>query len=371
MQGMMLYTLLLVTGTVLALRVRPRETTLPGSRMAAQNRLYLSVLFWLLFLPAALRVYTGNDYYTYIEHFHDSKLDHYVVTEPGFNLLVKAVYRALGGEYFLVIFAIFSALTVFFFLRGIYEQSCDVTLSFFLFMALSLYFQSYNTVRYYFVLALVFYSLRFVRDREWGKFVLTVLIASLFHKTALAVLLLYPLAAMRWRIWHCVVLAAGGISGIVLRAQYMKLFVWLYPSYVNEEEYLAGGGISLINIARCLLVVGLFAVIWQFAGKELKEKKGTFLYFRMNLLALVMYSCFYYVPFVSRLGYYLNVSQLLLIPQLVYCLKGKKRMMLYGAVLAAGILYFIVFLYRASDDLISILPYRTWLTVPDGMTPVF
>ncbi len=371
MQGMMLYTLLLVIGTVLTVKVRACDTTVPGSRMAAQNRLYLAVLFWLLFLPAALRVYTGNDYYTYIEHFHDSKLDHYVVTEPGFNLLVKAIYRALGGEYFLVIFAVFAALTVFFFLRGLYEQSCDFTLSFFLFMALSLYFQSYNTVRYYFVLALVFYSLRFVRDRDWGKFVLTVLIASLFHKTALATLLLYPLAAMRWRIWHGVVLAAGAISGIVLRTQYMKFFVWLYPSYVNEEEYLAGGGISVVNIARCLLTVGLFLVIWQFAGKELKEKKGAFLYFRMNLLALVMYACFYYVPFVSRLGYYLNVSQLLLIPQLVYCLKGKKRMLLYGAVLLAGILYFVVFLYRASDELISILPYNTWLSVPDGMTPVF
>ncbi len=368
---MMLYTLLLVTGTVLALRVRPRDTTLPGSRMAAQNRLYLSVLFWLLFLPAALRVYTGNDYYTYIEHFHDVRCGHYVVTEPGFNVLVKLIYSALGGEYFLVVFAVFAFFTVMFFLKGIYRLSSDVALSFFLFLSLGLYFQSYNSVRYYLALAIGLYSLDFVWRRQWGKFVICVLAAALFHKTALLMLILYPASRIEWKKWFAVPLTLLGISGLVFKDLYMKLFVFLYPSYVNEEEYLNGDYFSIVNIARCLAVIALFLIVMQFEKKELSDHPVANMYLKMNILALLLYSCFSFVPFVSRIGYYLNVSQILLIPELILCLKDKKREAALAVLLFGGAVYFMAFLFKADDMYVNILPYTTWLSVPDGILPEF
>ena len=371
MQGMMLYTILLSLGTVLASRITPRQQTDPGSHGAARNRLFLAVLFWLLFLPSALRLYTGNDYYTYIEHFHDVKLDHYVVTEPGFNLLVKLVYKLLGGEYFLVIFALFAAGTVFFSLRALYEQSADFAVSVFLYLALALYFQSYNTVRYYFALAIVLYSLRFVWEKEWEKFLLAVICAALFHKTALVVLLLYPLSRLHWRKWFYGILALGGISGLVFKAQYKALFLWLYPSYVNEEEYLNGDYFSIVNIARCLMIIILFLYLWQFEKEEVEARPRIAFYVRMNILALILFTCFSFVPFVSRIGYYLNVSQLLVVPELLACCKGHRRRILYGAVALAGMLYFLAFLWKADDQLVRILPYTTWLSVPDGMKPVF
>ncbi len=368
---MMLYTLLLSLGTVMAAAISPRYATVEGSRRQALNRLFLVALFFMLFIPSALRLYTGNDYYTYIEHFHDVRCGHYVVTEPGFNVLVKLIYTALGGEYFLVIFAVFAFFTVLFFLKALYAQSCDFTLSFFLFMALCLYFHSYNSVRYYLALAIGLYSLDFVWRRQWGKFVITVLIAALFHKTALVMLILYPAGRISWRKWYYGILAVFGASGLIFKDLYMKLFLFLYPSYVNEEEYLNGDYFSIINIARCLAVIGLFIFIYQFDKKELDGRPKAQFYLKLNILALVMYGCFSFVPFVSRIGYYLNISQLLLIPELVCCTKGKKRMWIYGAVMAAGIIYFIAFIVRADEMYIRILPYTTWLSVPDGILPEF
>ena len=371
MQGMMLYTMLLAIGTVIAAYIAPREYTVRGSRKEAANRLYLLVLFFMLFIPSALRLYTGNDYYTYIEHFHDIRCGHYVVTEPGFNLLVRFIYKALGGEYFLVIFAVFAFFTVLFFLKGIYLQSRDVAVSFFLFLALGLYFQSYNSVRYYLALAMGLYALYFVQKREWGKFIIIILAAALFHKTALVMLLLYPASYIPWKKWFAVPLTILGISGLVFKSAYMKLFVWLYPSYVNEEEYLNGDYFSIVNIARCLAVIALYIIAFQFEKKELEKRKETALYLKMNILALIMYSCFSFVPFVSRIGYYLNVSQILMIPALLCCFKDKKKTILTAAVILAGILYFTAFLFKADNMYIKILPYTTWLSVPDGMIPVF
>ena len=368
---MRLYTLLLAVGTAVAAAISPRMTLQRGTRREALNRVYLMLLFLILVIPSVLRLYTGNDYYTYIEHFHDVRCGHYVVTEPGFNILVKLVYSALGGEYFLVIFGIFAVATVFFFIKAFYEQSCDMAISFFLFLALGLYFQSYNSVRYYLALAMGLYSLGFVKRKEWGKFVITVLAAALFHKTALVMLLLYPAAYIPWKKWYYAVLAALGVSGLVFKDLYMKLFVFLYPSYVNEEEYLNGDYFSIVNIARCLAVIALYIFVYQFEKKELSQRPACALYLKMNILALLLYSCFSFVPFVSRIGYYLNVSQLLLIPELILCLKDKKREAALAALLFGGAVYFLAFLYKADDMYINILPYTTWLSVPDGMLPVF
>lgn len=368
---MILYTLLLAVGTAVAAAISPRMTLQRGTRREALNRVYLMLLFLILVIPSVLRLYTGNDYYTYIEHFHDVRCGHYVVTEPGFNILVKLVYSALGGEYFLVIFGIFAVATVFFFIKAFYEQSCDMAISFFLFLALGLYFQSYNSVRYYLALAMGLYSLGFVKRKEWGKFFITVLAAALFHKTALVMLLLYPAAYIPWKKWYYAVLAALGVSGLVFKDLYMKLFVFLYPSYVNEEEYLNGDYFSIVNIARCLAVIALYIFVYQFEKKELSQRPACALYLKMNILALLLYSCFSFVPFVSRIGYYLNVSQLLLIPELILCLKDKKREAALAALLFGGAVYFLAFLYKADDMYINILPYTTWLSVPDGMLPVF
>ncbi|MBQ9867792.1 MAG: EpsG family protein [Lachnospiraceae bacterium] len=371
MPGMMLYTMLLAIGTAVAAYISPRMVTHKGTRREAVNRLLLLVLFFMLFIPSALRLYTGNDYYTYIEHFHDVRCGHYVVTEPGFNVLVKLIYSALGGEYFLVVFAVFAFFTVMFFLKGIYRLSSDVALSFFLFLSLGLYFQSYNSVRYYLALAIGLYSLYFVWRRQWGKFVICVLAAALFHKTALLMLILYPASRIEWKKWFAVPLTLLGISGLVFKDLYMKLFVFLYPSYVNEEEYLNGDYFSIVNIARCLAVIALFLIVMQFEKKELSDHPVANMYLKMNILALLLYSCFSFVPFVSRIGYYLNVCQILMIPELICCLKDKKKKVFTALVILAGIMYFVAFLYKADDMLINILPYTTWLSVPDGMMPEF
>ena len=91
------------------------------------------------------------------------------MTEPGFNWLVRLVYGVCGGEYYEVVFALFALFTLVLFLKVMYEQSEDFAFAFFLFMTLGLYFQTYNTVRYYLVLAMALYSIRFCLQRDWIK----------------------------------------------------------------------------------------------------------------------------------------------------------------------------------------------------------
>ena len=172
------------------------------NRRSFLNKSALLFLFTVLTGLAALRIDVGNDYGNYVNTFHEIYVGGYVVTEPGFNLLVRFLYTLSGGENYLLVFGFFAAATTFLFLKAMYDQSLDFPLSFALFMLLGLYFRTFNTVRYYFVLAITLYSLRYVLKREYGKFMLLILGAALFHKSVLVVIPLYLIALLPWKKWQ-------------------------------------------------------------------------------------------------------------------------------------------------------------------------
>lgn len=123
----------------------------------------------------------------------------YVPTEVGFNLLTKAIYGISGFENYLLVFAIFAFFTVLLFLQAIYRQAESFGFSFFLFMAFGYYFQSFSTVRYYLALAVALIAIPYLLEKEYGRFLVLILIGAAFHKSVLVVLVLYPLAVRCWK----------------------------------------------------------------------------------------------------------------------------------------------------------------------------
>ncbi len=235
------------------------------TRERALNLCVLALLFTAMTVVAALRIDVGNDYGNYVNTFHEIYMNGYVVTEPGFNLFVRLVYVLCGGENYLVVFALFAAATSALFLRAMVDQSVDFRLSFALFMLMGLYFRTFNTVRYYFVLAVTLYSLRYVLRGEWGKFFIWIVAAATFHKSVLVVIPLYFLAALPWRRWQVALGAVAAISLPVFRDFWMEIVLKLYPSYQNTVYLEKGTGLegSLMGIVRCGAVLALCLAVWK------------------------------------------------------------------------------------------------------------
>ena len=373
--------------------VRPvnGQDALHLSRRAYLSRTCMLLLFLVLFLPEALRVNTGNDYNRYMEFMHLVNSNAYVPTEIGFNTLVKALFALSGFENYILVFAVFAALTIGFFLLAIYEQAEDFFFSFALFMLFGYYFQSYNTVRYYLALAMVTWASRFLVERRYVPFLATVAAAAAFHKSVLVVLLLYPLAVIPWKKW---IYAAGAVlcgSFLLLPDFWLRVVVRLYPSYENTP-YLEGSSFSLVNIARCVLVLALAFYAGRAgknagedrpagrntdsasaaAGEEAAGKRRERFWLHQCLMALAIYLTCSFLPFVSRIGYYLTVSQVFFVPALIRALPeksavlpGGKRIMvrrvIRAAAFAAALLFFVSFLRRMSSPTVQILPYRSWV----------
>ena len=132
------------------------------SRTSAVNFLMVSAIFVVLTALAALRLEVGNDYGTYVVTCHEIFQRGYVVTEPGYNFVVRLLYTLSGKEDYLLMFGVFGAAIVAIFLKVIWDQSDSFALSFFIFMTMGFYYRSFNTVRYYFALAIATFALRYL-----------------------------------------------------------------------------------------------------------------------------------------------------------------------------------------------------------------
>lgn len=373
---MIVYLTLTVFVLVLSGSVRIQEQTAYGADCTKQylyNRIALFFIFLALFLVSAMRINVGNDYGTYVEFMHRvaSGFTHYVPTEPGFNFLAWATHALYGGRYYLIVFAVFAAGTVLCFLKGIWDMSDDFALSFALFMLLGYYFQSISTVRYYLALGMAFYGIRYVLRADYVRFVLLVIAGALFHRSMLVVLVLYPLAKLQWRKWMYAVFAAACISCLFLQEAYLAILLRLYPSY-EDTAYLEGGT-SLINIARCAFMLLAAIILYRKRLLECERARDGAqavlrFYCHANLMALALYTFGSFLPIVSRIAYYLSVTQILMIPFLIERIgesgigdaKRLKRIARI-AVLVVSLGYFAIYMRRAGNDGVRILPYQSFL----------
>lgn len=364
---MLLYTAVTVLTIYLAYYVHrtPLTTAYQTTRRQALSGACLIAVFMILFLLSALRMEVGNDYKNYAITCHEVWVNGHVVTEAGFNYLVKLVYTLAGHENYILVFAIFAFATIFIFMKAMYQESDSFVLSIFLFMTLGIYFRTFNTMRYYLVLAVSLYALRYVVRKQYFRFIIIICIAALFHKSVLFVIPVYLAAAFVSKRWHYVMLGVCAVSALLAKDIIMKIALILYPSYENTSYVEGNVGLisNLINngptIGQCVLVLLLCVIFYK---STVVENRANRIYHNLNIFALILYVCGYYLPLLSRFTYYMIIPHLLLVPGVIWGIKNeKKRRLVLGITALLGLIYFVLFLNTASSDGVRVLPYQTWI----------
>jgi hypothetical protein len=334
----------------------------PGwDRRQAANNVVMMAVYCLLAGVSACRIAVGNDYWVYRDNFKLIAQGRHVSSEPGFNLIVKWIQKLFGYDAYLPVFAFFSFVTVFFFVKALHDQGSCFAFSLYLLLTGGYYFNSLNSVRYYLVLAVALFAMKYVLRGEYGKFVLWILAGALFHKSVLLVIPVYLaarfLAAARLKKWHyaagCVVLA----TLIFGQNVYREIIFYFYPYY--RDSMFDNGELSYANILKCICVLGLGVICY---GNGLREDIQNRFYFFLNLFGLTVYCCGSFIPEVSRVGYYMIISQVFLIPRLLIGMRKGwlRRLCLVGAVGFFGA-YFVMLLRGMYAVDVRLLPYLNWI----------
>ncbi len=364
------YVILTVATVLFALYIDNREYVpyyisgkmpIKYNRQQSRNLTAEIAIYGLLAGVSACRVAVGNDYWTYREIFKLVAQDRHVSTEIGFNYIVRWMQDIFGYDNYKPIFALFSIVTIFFFVKALHDQGKWYVASLFLLLTGGYYFSSLNSIRYYLVLAISLYSMKYVMRKEYIKFILWILVAATFHKSVLVVIPIYLLAnylaSINLNKWHFI---AGGlliVSLFLCQDLYRKVIFSIYPFYENTHFDVAD--LSLTNIAKCAGTLILAAILYK---SSIRDNKVNRFYFFLNIGGFVLYTCGSFIPEVSRIGYYMIISQIFFIPNmLIEMEKGFLKKLFVVGTGTAFALYFIVFLYTADSVDIKLLPYFNWI----------
>ena len=332
-----------------------------STRQEVFNKWICAAIYLILMALSACRIASGNDYWGYAEMFNLISQGRPVSSEPGFNGVVLLMQFIFGQEKYLPIFGLFSILTVFFFVKSIYDQGEWFVFSLFLFMMNGYYFSSFNSIRYYFVLGIAMFSMKYVLKGEYGKFILWIVAAAFFHKSVLVVIPTYLIAAWlakkglkKWQIVVGVLLILSLIFG---RDLYRKIIFVFYPYYEGSQfdhvEY------SVTNIGKCAGTLFVAAVCYK---RAIKDNMRNQFYLYLTLIGFVIYTLGAFIPEVSRIGYYFMVAHIFLLPNMLKSMKDgiwKKTFM--AVVILAFIGHFTLFLKTAYSVDIRLLPYLNWI----------
>ncbi len=354
---MWIYVLLTVIVVLLGMMVKCNYREQMHSRGQMLNRVILVAVFLLLFAVSACRIAVGNDYWVYRYQFLLIAQERHVSYEIGFQAVVYLMQLIFGYDNYLPIFGLFSFLTVYFFVRAVYDQADHFAFSLFLLMTGGYYFMSFDNVRYYFAVSIALYAIKYVLSKNYWKFILWILVGSLFHKTILIVIPVYFIAQIVWKkknVWLIPACAIGLLAG----KEVLKFVIFkFYPYY--QGSVFEGTNVSYANIAKCGAVL-VFALIY-YKSLIAKNKKLN-LYFNLNLGAFLLYSFASYIPELSRICYYMMIGQIFLIPGVIVRIEKKWQKIMWTVLIGlAFAAYFYIFLKKSYATEIRLLPYLNWI----------
>ncbi|AIQ54436.1 EpsG family protein [Paenibacillus sp. FSL R7-0331] len=311
------------------------------------------VIICILGLFSGTRDGIGIDYSSYLIHIKQISLGYPNYMEFGFRYLSKFVMVFFDDPKAVIV--TISFLTVYFFVSSIYYQSSNVTMSVFLFLTWGYYFFTFNTIRNYFALALVFFSLKYIFEKKYLKFIFFVILASLFHKSALVCLPVYLLVNRKFSKSTYLYLVLGAMLLYLIKAPMREVAFWIYPVY--ENSVYDAGRVSVLNIAKSLLVL-FYGLLYY---KIIKDNHKLMVYFNLNAIALIIYTALYWLPEISRVGFYFNIVSIVFISNLTTLINVRDQMIAKYIIYSISMILFVLLMREFYNPTVQLLPYRSWI----------
>lgn len=328
------------------------------------NSKYSSKLIFISLLTfSVLRYDVGWDYISYR-----------TVIESGFNNIINLRFEPLSKSLFLigsylnfypVVFAIFSFLTLKIVYNSINKYSINTVLSWLVFYSFPLFFfASLSTLRQSLATVLIFYSYRFVVEKKYIKFFIILVIAMSFHISAIVGILLLPIIIFPIsRLINIILLIASFyVSQIILFYinNFDFAFLTVLKNYIGYEEAKP----QLINYLY--YAFGIFNLL--FYNKLSKFNPQNKVIISLINIGLVLFNILSFEPITSlRVSAFFLIFLIYLVPYYVEIF-NKESGQLVKNILAMGFLSLsFIFLYMYINNYangviekVSFLPFQFW-----------
>lgn len=194
---------------------------------------YIKLMFGLFIVLSAFRsIRVGNDTPEYIRLFNEIAVTGDISKsryEMGYLYLNK--FLSLISSHSQVIIIATSVIIMLGFARFIYKYSNNVWLSVYLFFTMGYFGMSMNTIRLNIAIVIILFSYDFLTEKKLFQFVSIVLLASLFHITALIFLLAWPITKLKVNFNTISFLVVGSLALFFAFPIFLQVALSLFPNY--------------------------------------------------------------------------------------------------------------------------------------------
>ena len=277
---------------------------------------------------SGFRYMVGSDWWAYYAQDHQrfsfalskSKF------EPGWNI-IGFISTSIWNRYG-VAMLIAALITNVLFIFPCYKISYNFTISILMFFYL-VWAGTFNGVRQYLATAILFAGHRFILDKKllyWG---LIVIVAMLFHTTAIIMFPLYFIARLPLDKKQFILLL---LFSLFAYSSYDLIFQLI--GYYKEKEMILTGTkgtylTSHINIFRILIywVPVLFYYFFVYPAQKIKYNPETNFYGNLILISAVLMTAAKDSAYLGRVGIYTQCYLLLAWPLMFKIVKAKNRIL--------------------------------------------
>ena len=298
------------------------------------------VLFFLLMILPAVLV-SGFRYGISVDYIWVYEKSFYVFSkgldpsnssfELGFQALIYLCSKIVNEPWFMFTVCAFITICVFF---VSFKESKSYLISVILFFGVGLYFDSFNGVRQYIVVAIFAYCLKYIKEQNLKKYILIMGLSVFIHTSALFTIPLYFLNKVKLNKIYvfglCVFL-------FTFRNQLLDLFINIVQMFPKYNEYLVRNTLqNQVSFSTSGLVMVIIALIpCLISERKMQEDEvGNFLY-NMVMLGLILCICSSFLPFAERLLYYTRCYLIFSIPYALSFMRKKPRFVMSWAICGA------------------------------------
>lgn len=317
------------------------------------KKFFIIMLSIQLILILALRNYSvGVDVSSYFNFFNRTPyfnfqqfMDHRF--ELGYKLLNKAIsIITMNEQIFLTVMAIICILPVG---RFVYRHSRMPFLSLGLYIAFNFYAFTFSGLRQGIAYGIILISYDFIVKRKLTKFVICVLLASLFHTSALIFLPAYFLAYIKINKKSLTLFIIISTLIFLFRKQIFEIVILnFYPNY----EMVESNAINWMMLGVIIIILGLIF----YKRVVAVSPQGNTLYVFMIMAVFLMMFATVGTNAMRMVDYY-YIFMILFIPEVLNAIKEKSLLVLGGYVIVISVfvlhLWFLLY-----SDTYQIVPYN-------------
>ena len=290
---------------------------------------------------------TGSDTSTYIRSFKQFRKlpwdkvisEIYDYYEIGYRAIIKIIgYITDNENVFFLIVALFFAFSLGIFIT---RNSKNRFMSLILYFTVGAFSFQVSGIRQSLAMTILLFSFEYIKERKLVKFLITVFIASLFHKSAVVIVPMYFLAYIKMNIVSFVMFAIGG--GVI--CVYVIPLMQLFQKITNRYEVYAPIGFSGGGFVVILMYIITIVVSYMYMNSLEKQNKHNVFFFNMAFVSLLLYILRYFIGIAERISFYYQFAFIILLPNVIEAIPDDKTRRIVRA--CALVLACLLFGYRS------------------------